>query len=148
MLYTNSWQILKVMLVMTNHKLKLLTFISKNNGQSKLQISKSASTNSLFSSQDFICKNSDVANQLGLTYVLSSLNFEIWLLIICSTWGWTKMWVLSKTCMMNFSEAGSDAFILMIYWAIGMSLHKKILTIFSANRRNIELGKDVYFKNW
>lgn len=35
---------------------------------------------------------------------------------------------------MNFSDAGSEAFILMIYWAIGMSLHKEILPIFSATK--------------
>lgn len=31
------------------------------------------------------------------------------------------MWVLSKICIMNLSDAGIEAFILMIYCAIGMS---------------------------
>lgn len=45
--------------------------------------------------------------------------------IISATVGWTNMCVLSSMWTMNLCEAGREAFILIMNWAMGMSLQIK-----------------------
>lgn len=64
-------------------------------------------------------------SQVGFSKEFSFLNSAMALFIISPTLGCTNRWVLSSMCIMNFCDAGSDAFKLIINWAIGMSHEMK-----------------------
>lgn len=98
------------------------------------------------------------ANQAGFSYVFCSLNVAMALRIIPAISERTKRCVLSKTCIINFWDWGSEVFMLMMNCAIGMSLHrdrsnskmkietnrKRKRTMFSSSDDNYNIYHEMY----